>query len=100
MAAQTPIQQAIQQVGNQIVTQMKANLQRNNNDNTGRLANSITATVEGTTIWSDIELRNISERVNWTCPAMASPKKFLKVPARATVVTVLAIAIMHRPTSD
>jgi len=48
MADQTPIQQAIQQVGNQIVTQMKANLQRNNNDNTGELADSITATVEGT----------------------------------------------------
>ena len=44
----TPIQQALQQVGNQIVAEMKANLQRNNNDNTGQLANSITATVEGT----------------------------------------------------
>ena len=43
----TPIQQALQQVGNQIVAQMKANLQRNNNDNTGRLSNSIQATVEG-----------------------------------------------------
>jgi hypothetical protein len=45
--AQSPLQQAIQQVGNQIVDQMKANLQRNNNDNTGMLANSIQATVEG-----------------------------------------------------
>jgi hypothetical protein len=45
--AQTPLNQAIQQVGNQIVDQMKANLQRNNNDNTGMLANSIEATVEG-----------------------------------------------------
>jgi hypothetical protein len=43
----TPIQQALQQVGNQIVAQMKANLQRNGNDNTGRLSNSIQATVEG-----------------------------------------------------
>jgi len=43
----TPLQQALQQVGNQIVAQMKANLQRNNNDNTGRLSNSIQATVEG-----------------------------------------------------
>jgi hypothetical protein len=43
----TPLQQAIQQVGNQIVAEMKATLQRNGNDNTGRLANSITATVEG-----------------------------------------------------
>jgi hypothetical protein len=43
----TPLQQAIQQVGNQIVNQMKANLQRNNNDNTGQLANSIQSTVEG-----------------------------------------------------
>ena len=42
-----PLNQAIQQVGNQIVDQMKANLQRNNNDNTGQLANSIKATVEG-----------------------------------------------------
>jgi hypothetical protein len=45
--AQTPLQQALQQVGNQIVAQMRANLQRNNNDNTGMLSNSITATVEG-----------------------------------------------------
>lgn len=46
--AQTPLQQAIQQVGNQIVAEMRATLQRNNNDNTGRLSNSIEATVEGT----------------------------------------------------
>jgi hypothetical protein len=45
--ANTPLQQALQQVGNQIVAQMKANLQRNNNDNTGKLSNSIQATVEG-----------------------------------------------------
>ena len=43
----TPLQQALQQVGNQIVVQMKANLQRNGNDNTGKLSNSIQATVEG-----------------------------------------------------
>jgi hypothetical protein len=55
MAAQTPIQQAIQQVGNQIVAQMKVNLQRNNNDNTGQLANSITATVEGTKLVFEME---------------------------------------------
>jgi len=55
MADQTPIQQAIQQVGNQIVTQMKANLQRNNNDNTGRLSDSITATVEGTQLIFEME---------------------------------------------
>lgn len=48
MAELSPLQQAIQQVGNQIVAQMRANLQRNNNDNTGELADSITATVEGT----------------------------------------------------
>jgi hypothetical protein len=46
--AQTPLQQAIQQVGNQIVAQMRATLQRNGNDNTGNLSKSITATVEGT----------------------------------------------------
>ena len=45
--ANSPIQQVIQQVGNQIVAEMKAILQRNGNDNTGRLSNSITATVEG-----------------------------------------------------
>jgi hypothetical protein len=45
--AQSPLQQAIQQVGNQIVAEMKATLQRNGNNNTGELANSITATVEG-----------------------------------------------------
>jgi hypothetical protein len=44
----TPLNQAIQQVGNQIVAEMKATLQRNGNDNTGNLSNSITATVEGT----------------------------------------------------
>ena len=42
-----PLQQAIQQVGNQIVAEMRATLQRNGNDNTGNLANSIKATVEG-----------------------------------------------------
>jgi hypothetical protein len=42
----TPLEQALQQVGNQIVKQMRANLQRNNNDNTGRLSNSIEATVK------------------------------------------------------
>ena len=45
--ADSPLQQAIQQVGNQIVAEMRATLQRNGNDNTGRLSNSITATVEG-----------------------------------------------------
>jgi len=55
MADQTPIQQAIQQVGNQIVAQMKANLQRNNNDNTGKLSDSITATVEGTQLIFEME---------------------------------------------
>jgi hypothetical protein len=45
--ANSPLQQAIQQVGNQIVAEMRATLQRNGNDNTGRLANSIVATVEG-----------------------------------------------------
>ena len=48
MAQLSPLQQAIQQVGNQIVAQMRANLQRNGNDNTGKLSDSITATVEGT----------------------------------------------------
>ena len=43
----TPIQQALQQVGDQIVVEMRATLQRNNNDNTGKLSNSIQATVEG-----------------------------------------------------
>ena len=46
--ADSPLQQAIQQVGNQIVAEMRATLQRNKNDNTGQLSNSITATVEGT----------------------------------------------------
>lgn len=46
--ANSPLQQAIQQVGNQIVAEMRATLQRNGNDNTGNLANSIKATVEGT----------------------------------------------------
>jgi hypothetical protein len=41
-----PIQQAVQQVGNQIVAEMRATLQRNGNDNKGaKLSNSITATV-------------------------------------------------------
>ena len=55
MAEQTPIQQAIQQVGNQIVAKMKANLQRNNNDNTGKLSDSIIATVEGTQLIFEME---------------------------------------------
>lgn len=60
--ADTPLQQAIQQVGNQIVAQMKANLQRNGNDNTGRLANSIEATVEGTKLI--ITMENYGKWVN------------------------------------
>lgn len=48
--ANSPLQQAIQQVGNQIVAEMRATLQRNGNDNTGNLANSIKATVEGNTL--------------------------------------------------
>jgi hypothetical protein len=58
----TPIQEAMQQVGNQIVAQMKANLQRNGNDNTGRLSNSIIATVEGSTLI--IEMDNYGKWVN------------------------------------
>ena len=56
----TPIQQAIQQVGNQIVAEMRATLQRNGNDNTGRLANSITATVEG-----DLLIISMDEYGKW-----------------------------------
>lgn len=62
MANLTPIQQAIQQVGNQIVAEMKAILQRNGNDNTGRLSNSITATVEGNKLV--IEMLNYGKWVN------------------------------------
>jgi hypothetical protein len=60
--ATTPLQQALQQVGNQIVVQMKANLQRNNNDNTGRLSNSIQATVEGNKLI--ITMENYGKWVN------------------------------------
>ena len=45
--ADLPLQQAIQQLGNQIVAEMRATLKRNGNDNTGKLSDSITATVEG-----------------------------------------------------
>jgi len=48
MAAQyTIFQAALTQFGKQITDEMKATLQRNNNDNTGRLSNSIQSTVEG-----------------------------------------------------
>jgi len=60
--ATTPLQQALQQVGNQIVAEMKANLQRNNNDNTGRLSNSIQATVEGNKLI--ITMENYGKWVN------------------------------------
>jgi len=45
--ADLPLQQAIQQLGDQIVAEMRATLKRNGNDNTGKLSDSITATVEG-----------------------------------------------------
>jgi hypothetical protein len=48
MAAQyTIFQAALTQFGKQITDEMKATLQRNNNDNTGRLSNSIQSTIEG-----------------------------------------------------
>jgi len=47
MATYTIFQAALEQVGKQIVAQMRSILQKNNNDNTGRLSNSIEATVEG-----------------------------------------------------
>jgi hypothetical protein len=48
MAAQfTIFQAALQQFGKQIADQMKKTLQQNNNDNTGRLSDSIQSTVEG-----------------------------------------------------
>lgn len=40
-------QSALTQLGKQITVEMKKTLQRNNNDNTGRLSNSIQSTVEG-----------------------------------------------------
>ena len=43
----TIFQAALEQFGKQITDQMKLTLQRNNNDNTGRLSNSIQSTVEG-----------------------------------------------------
>jgi hypothetical protein len=60
--ANTPLQQAIQQVGNQIVAEMRATLQRNGNDNTGRLSDSITATVEGNELV--ISMDNYGQWVN------------------------------------
>jgi len=40
-------QSALNQFGKQITDEMKKTLQRNNNDNTGRLSNSIQSTVQG-----------------------------------------------------
>ena len=40
------LEKALQQIGDQIVAQMRLDLQRDGNDNSGRLSNSITATVE------------------------------------------------------
>ena len=47
MAKYTIFEAALEQFGQQIVDQMKVNLQRNGNDNTGRLSNSIEYTIEG-----------------------------------------------------
>ena len=47
MAQYTIFEAALEQFGKQIVNQMKAILQRNGNDNTGRLSNSIQYTIEG-----------------------------------------------------
>jgi hypothetical protein len=47
MAEFTIFEAALEQFGQQIVDQMKVILQRNNNNNTGRLSNSIEYTIEG-----------------------------------------------------
>lgn len=47
MAQYTIFEAALEQFGQQIIDQMKANLQRNGNDNSGRLSNSIEYTIEG-----------------------------------------------------
>jgi hypothetical protein len=47
MAIYTIFEAALEQFGQQIIDQMKANLQRNGNDNSGRLSNSIEYTIEG-----------------------------------------------------
>jgi len=46
MAKYTIFESALEQFGQQIIDQMKANLQRNGNDNSGRLSNSIEYTIE------------------------------------------------------
>jgi len=47
MSNYTIFQAALTQFGKQITDEMKKTLQRNGNDNTGRLSNSIQSTVEG-----------------------------------------------------
>lgn len=47
MAIYTIFEAALEQFGQQIIDQMKVNLQRNGNDNSGRLSNSIEYTIEG-----------------------------------------------------
>lgn len=62
MANLTPIEQALQIVGNQIVAQERINLQRNGNDNSGKLSKSIKAeVVEGKLI---ISMLNYGKWVN------------------------------------
>jgi hypothetical protein len=50
----TIFQAALEQFGKQIVNEMRKILARNNNDNTGRLSNSIQATVEGEDLQIDM----------------------------------------------
>ena len=45
MAISPELRDSLQQIGDQIADKMKATLQRNNNDNTGRLSDSIKAVV-------------------------------------------------------
>jgi hypothetical protein len=47
MAKYTIFEAALEQFGQQIVDQMKTNLQRNGNNNSGTLSNSIQYTIEG-----------------------------------------------------
>ena len=77
-----PLEQAMQQVGNQIVAEMRATLQRNGNDNTGRLSNSITANVvEGELIISMDEygkwVNNGAERKAGRKPPIAAIKRWI-----------------------
>jgi hypothetical protein len=82
MATYTIFQAALEQMGKQIVAQMRSILQKNNNNNTGRLSDSIEATVEGDKLLISMEkygqwVNDGNERKSGKRPPLNDIKKWI-----------------------